>query len=473
MFVFLWKEDYSGLKCLFDQWCVDGVIDLCSYLFVDFSCVQVCVMQICVVDVNWCILEWYEVCDLVYLVVNLDKIFWDDMFDIFIDEMVQLWNGGMIFFSYIVNYILGGKWLDIQFFGCIMFGSEESWDYVLLVIENVIECEMVCKKFFCSENYVCGLFEYLFIFLWVEDFSVVKCFFDDLYCIGIIDFCIFMDVYLEFVECCMQEICVIDVNLQILFMFGVLDKVILFLWLFDVFCDDMCLYFNEQLIELWNGNLLYYCEVVNYLLIGEIFYVYLQFFVFFGYENNWDLVLVVFIDIIVCKKVEVYLEFFGKYDELIKLYNCVYMVDELNCLECKGFFLVSVIVVDFNGLKEVNDELGYVIGDVLLCCVGEVLGKVVECFCSVVWIGGDEFVILLLVIDECGCQLLMDQIQKLVEVNNQYYLGVLLSLLMGVVIGVFGECLEQVVQWVDSLMYEVKCYYYVSMLGFECCYLDD
>ncbi|MFX5817420.1 histidine kinase, partial [Acinetobacter baumannii] len=66
-------------------------------------------MQIRVVDVNRRTRDWYEARDLAHLVANLDKIFRDDMLDTFIDEMVQLWNGGTTFSSYTVNFTLGGK----------------------------------------------------------------------------------------------------------------------------------------------------------------------------------------------------------------------------------------------------------------------------------------------------------------------------------------------------------------------------
>ncbi|WP_044527825.1 GGDEF domain-containing protein, partial [Herbaspirillum sp. B65] len=223
--------------------------------------------------------------------------------------------------------------------------------------------------------------------------------------------------------------------------------------------------FHEQLIELWNGNLLHHREVVNYSLSGEALHVHLQFSVFPGHEDNWDLVLVALTDITARKKAEAYLEFLGKHDELTKLHNRAYMVEELNRLERKGPFPVSVIVADLNGLKEVNDELGHATGDGLLRRVGEVLAKAVERPGSVARTGGDEFAILLPATDERGCQVLMEQIEKLVEVNNQYYSGMPLSLSMGAATAAPGERLEQVVQRADSLMYEAKHHYYATTPG--------
>ncbi|MBV8623495.1 MAG: sensor domain-containing diguanylate cyclase [Herbaspirillum sp.] len=471
--VSLWKEDYSGLKRLFDRWRAEGVSDLRSYLKQDLTRAQACAMQIRVVDVNRRTLEWYEARDLAHLVANLDKVFRDDMIDTFIDELVQLWEGSTTFSSYTVNYTLGGRRLDIQLSGRIMPGSEQTWDYILLAIENVTERETARKKLSNSENYARGLFEYSPISLWVEDFSQVKRLFDDLHRIGITDFRTFTDVHPEFVERCMQEIRVIDVNLQTLSMFGAPDKATLLSRLSDVFRDDMRQHFNEQLIELWNGNLLHQREVVNYSLSGETLHVHLQFSVFPGHEDRWDLVLVALTDITARKKAEAYLEFLGKHDELTKLHNRAFMVDELNRLERKGPFPVSVIVADLNGLKDVNDELGHAAGDALLRRVGEVLSKAIERPASVARTGGDEFAILLPTTDERGCVLLMDQIQKLVDVNNQFYSGVSLSLSMGAATAAPGERLEQVVQRADALMYEAKRNYYAAMPGMERRHLPD
>lgn len=463
----LWKEDYSGMKRLFDQWRAEGVVDLRTYLQEDPTRAQACARQIRVVDVNRRTLEWYEANDLEHLVANLDKVFRDDMIDTFIDELVQLWEGKQKFSSYTVNYTLGGKRLDIQLSGRIMPGSEESWDYILLAIENVTERETARKSLSRSENYARGLFEYSPISLWVEDFSQVKRLFDDLRRIGITDFRTFTDVHPEFVERCMQEIRVIDINLQTLSLFGAPDKATLLSRVSDIFRDDMHQHFSEQLIELWNGNLLHQREVVNYALNGDQLHVHLQFSVFPGYEDSWGLALVALTDITARKKAEAYLEFLGKHDELTKLYNRAYMVDELNRLERKGPFPVSVIVADLNGLKEVNDELGHAAGDALLRRVGEVLSKAVERPGSVARTGGDEFAILLPATDERGCAALMEHIQKLADLNNQFYSGVMLSLSMGAVTAMPGERLENAIQRADTLMYEAKREYYANTPGLE------
>jgi diguanylate cyclase (GGDEF)-like protein len=337
----------------------------------------------------------------------------------------------------------------------------------LLAVENVTARETARRKLSNSENYARGLFEYSPISLWVEDFSHVKRLFGDLRQIGIKDFRVFTDVHPEFVERCMQEIRVIDVNQQTLTMFGAPDKATLLSRLSDVFRDDMRPHFNEQLSELWHGNLFHQREVVNYSLTGEQLHVHLQFSVFPGHEENWDLVLVALTDITARKKAEAYLEFLGKHDELTKLHNRAFMVDEMNRLERKGPFPVSIIMADLNGLKEVNDQLGHAAGDALLRRVGEVLGKAADKPVHAARIGGDEFAILMPATDERMALTMMENIRSLIDINNQYYSGLPLSLSMGCATGTQGERLEATVQRADALMYDDKRSYYTQAPAHE------
>ncbi len=70
-------------------------------------------------------------------------------------------------------------------------------------------------------------------------------------------------------------------------------------------------------------------------------------------------------------------------------------MDELNRLERKGPWPVTIIMADLNGLKAANDELGHAAGDSLLRRAGEVLNSTVEKPARGARIGGDEFAIVM------------------------------------------------------------------------------
>ncbi|WP_262296457.1 sensor domain-containing diguanylate cyclase [Microvirga sesbaniae] len=460
--VSLWLEDYSGLKRLFAQWRAEGVTSLRDHLLADTARVESCSSLIRVIKVNRKTLSLYEAADLPQLVDNLGRIFRNDMLKTHIEELVQLWDGETEFFSNTVNYTLSGKRLDIQLRGGVLPGHEDQWDRVLIAIEDVTERETARRQLATSETYARGLFEHSPVSLWVEDFSCVKHLLDDARRQGISDFRVFTDVHPEFVSRCMSEIRVIDVNRHTLDLFAAPDKQTLLMRLGDVFRDEMREHFREQLIDLWNGRTFQQREVVNYSLTGDEMHLHLQFSVLPGHEKDWSLVQVALTDITARKRAEAYLEYLGKHDVLTKLYNRTFYVDELNRLERKGPFPVSIAIIDLNGLKAANDQLGHAAGDALLRRAGEVLSKAVDKPSYAARIGGDEFALLMPGTDEREAAMVMEGIENMLEVNNQFYTGLPLSFAMGAATSQPGERLEAVVKRADLLMYQAKRAYYAT-----------
>ncbi|MNN25746.1 putative diguanylate cyclase YedQ [compost metagenome] len=168
-------------------------------------------------------------------------------------------------------------------------------------------------------------------------------------------------------------------------------------------------------------------------------------------------------DITARKKAEAYVEFLGKHDVLTKLYNRAYYEDELARLGRKGPWPVSVVAVDLNGLKQVNDQYGHGDGDALLRRTGEVLKKAVGEQACVARIGGDEFMVLLPGNDERGAATVVDQIQQVVELNNQFYPGARLSFSIGAATCAQGDRLTDTVKLADSRMYEDKRAHYEAV----------
>jgi len=458
--VSLWEEDYSGLKALFDSWRAAGIVDLEAHLRADLTRVTLCSSLIRVLRVNRKTLSLLEADDLAHLTANLGRVFRGDMLNTHIGELVQLWNGQTTFTSLTANYTLTGRRLDILLKGTIVPGHEAHWDRVLVAIEDVTERETARRDLVRSEEYARGLFHHSPISLWVEDFSSVKGLIDEIRMKGIIDFRVFTDVHPEFVTRCMSEIRVIDVNRHTLQLFAAPDKATLLKRLGDVFRDSMTRPFREQLIDLWDGKLFQQREVVNYALDGKELHLHLQFSVLPGHEQDWSLVQVALTDITARKAAEAYLEFLGQHDVLTKLYNRSFYVDELNRLRRNGPAPVTVIIVDLNGLKAANDQWGHAAGDELLRRAGEVLGKLVTQPCHAARIGGDEFAILLPGTDEAGAEKTIEDIRRLVELNNQFYSGMVLSLSVGAATSTPGEPIEDVVKRADARMYEEKHRFY-------------
>lgn len=456
----MWLEDYSGLRALFDEWRAAGVTDLRSHLLADLGRVSQCSANIKVLRVNQRALKMYAATSFEDLTNRLDEVFRDDMYDAHITEMVQLWEGKNAFESTSVNYALDGRRIDILLKGVILPGHEENWERVLVVMDDITELEDTRRRAHASKEYAQGLFQYAPVSLWVEDFSAIKDLLDELRERGITDFRTFTDVHPEFIERCMEEIRVLEVNEYTLGMFKATSQADLLSRLPEVFRKDMQPYFREQLIDLWEGRLLQHREVLNYALDGSVVNIHLQFSVFSGHEENWDLVLLALTDITARKKAEAYLEYLGKHDVLTKLKNRSFYVDELNRLERKNVQPVSVVIIDLNQLKETNDSLGHAIGDALLQRTGEILTQAVDKPYQPARIGGDEFAILLPGMGEDGCEALIKNIRELIELNNQFYNGPALNLSIGWATCNTAGKLDETLRAADLNMYKDKRQYY-------------
>ncbi|MBS0532882.1 MAG: diguanylate cyclase [Proteobacteria bacterium] len=458
----LWLEDYSGVKALLDAWRAAGVTSLREHLTGHPERVRECAARIRLLRVNRKTLDLFGATDIEHLAANLDRVFRDDMLTTHIEELIQLWNGERSFASNAVNYTLDGERLDIQLKAAILPGHEGDWSRVLLSTEDVTDREQARRQLAGSENYARGLFAHSPVSLWVEDFSGVKRLIDEVRMQGITDLRVFTDVHEEFVQRCISEIRIVDVNQHTLSLFGAPDKKALLRNLPVIMRDEMGPCFREQLIDLWNGKLFQQREVINYTLDGTKLNLLLQFSVFPGRENDWSLVQVALTDITARKKAEAYLEYLGSHDALTKLCNRSFFADELNRLERKGPWPVTIIMADLNGLKAANDELGHAAGDQLLRRAGEVFNSIVELPARASRIGGDEFAVILPGVEIAEGKAMMKVINDLIVINNEFYTDLPLSLSMGIATSEQGERLEAVVKRADLAMLEAKREHYAQ-----------
>jgi diguanylate cyclase (GGDEF)-like protein len=457
----LWLEDYSPLRQLFDEWKASGVRDLRRHLREDDANLAACYRASGkVLRVNRRTLSLYKAQSFDELTARISEVLRDDTADSYIEEMDQLWQGGTTFQSKSVNYALDGRRIDVLLKGVVLPGHEQDWARVLVSIDDITELEDAQRRAVASEQYARGIFEQAPVSLWAEDFSAIRRLLDDVRENGITDLRTFTDVHPEFVDRCMSEIRVQDVNRYTLYMFNAPDKSALLARLRDVFRDDMRANFREQLIDLWEGRLFQQREVINYSLDGNPLNIHMQFSVLPGHEKDWGLVLLSLTDITARKKAENYLEYLGTHDTLTKLRNRSFYVDELKRLERKGPYPVTIVFIDMNDLKSVNDSAGHTAGDALLQRTGEVLSKAIEPPQQAARIGGDEFAILLPDTDEHKGKQILDSINRLIELNNQFYTGPALSLSIGMATCHKGQSIEGALRDADLAMYENKRGYY-------------
>ena len=459
----MWLEDFSEVKKQFDLWRSQGVEDLLGFLQQDESRILECARKIKLLKVNSKTLELYQAKDFEHLYQNLDLIFKEDMSKTHIKELLALWNGETHFSNSAVNYTLTGERLDIQLKGIVLPQHEHDLSLLLITTENITSYIEACRLEEKSRHLAEARFTYSPTSLWVEDFSRIKIKLDQLRDLGIEDFSTFLDVHGDFINDCIKDIVMIDVNQATLELFGAPTKDVLFKNLHKVFAQEMIPTFREQLIELWNGNIHHQREAVNYALDGSIRHVLLQFTVFPDYLDNWGMVQVALTDITARKKAEKYLEYLGKHDVLTKLYNRSFYTTEINRLQRNRQRPVSCIFMDMNSLKAINDSLGHDAGDSVLQRIGNVLNQLVQQTpYSACRIGGDEFVVLLPGADEAALQNCLQSLEELLLVDNQFYSSQPILLSIGSATNQEGESMEDMLKRADMAMYQNKRNYYLT-----------
>ena len=76
---------------------------------------------------------------------------------------------------------------------------------------------------------------------------------------------------------------------------------------------------------------------------------------------------------------------------------------------------VSLVLMDLDGFKAVNDEMGHMVGDETLRDIGQILMKHSRGINVVCRYGGDEFAVLLVETTKAGAQLYADRIRQIIE----------------------------------------------------------
>jgi diguanylate cyclase (GGDEF)-like protein len=102
-----------------------------------------------------------------------------------------------------------------------------------------------------------------------------------------------------------------------------------------------------------------------------------------------------FEDITEQQRTERELHYLSTHDGLTGLFNRAYFELQLRQLYTYPAYPVSMIMVDVDGLKKINDRYGHPAGDNLLCHTADVLRKACRTDDVVARLGGDEFGILL------------------------------------------------------------------------------
>ncbi len=167
--------------------------------------------------------------------------------------------------------------------------------------------------------------------------------------------------------------------------------------------------------------------------------------------------IIIFRDITQRKQTEDRLRYISLHDALTGLHNRAFFDEELARLEDGSQFPVSIIMIDVDGLKTVNDRLGHAFGDQLLIRVAQLLQRSLRGGDIVARLGGDEFAILLPETPEEVLENVINRIHENVRSENEKARNPFeVSLSLGGITCRQSEQLRDGINQADALMYESK-----------------
>jgi len=126
----------------------------------------------------------------------------------------------------------------------------------------------------------------------------------------------------------------------------------------------------------------------------------------------------IFKDITNQKKAEDKLRYLSFHDSLTGIYNRTFFSEEMERLQKSRDFPISIISLDIDGLKVINDYLGHSKGDNLLTTLTSLVQKAIRESDIFARVGGDEFEILLPKTDYDKGREIIDRINEEIENHN-------------------------------------------------------
>jgi diguanylate cyclase (GGDEF)-like protein len=152
------------------------------------------------------------------------------------------------------------------------------------------------------------------------------------------------------------------------------------------------------------------------------------------------------------------LRFYSNHDALTGLYNRAFFQEELVRLESSRKFPISVLMIDVDNLKEINDRYGHMDGDDLLRRIADLLRDSFRAEDMIARIGGDEFVVILPETEgqQAQMRLLALRTRLMRENKATDKLTPPLDLSIGIATAGTGSQLREAVRRADIGMYQNK-----------------
>ena len=153
------------------------------------------------------------------------------------------------------------------------------------------------------------------------------------------------------------------------------------------------------------------------------------------------------------------MEVLASHDELTGVENRRTFFRKIKKIIDKDIYPWTLVFVDMDNLKKINDQYGHNMGDKALNLLGETLLSCTRSEDLISRIGGDEFVIALIKTDAQTSEKIMERINSILQEKGQtLQKGLELSISYGITTleEKSIDDLEKIIHIADSRMYEYK-----------------
>ncbi len=148
-------------------------------------------------------------------------------------------------------------------------------------------------------------------------------------------------------------------------------------------------------------------------------------------------------------------KYLSYHDSLTGLYNRAYLEEAMINVDRESKLPISIIMIDFNGLKMINDTYGHNVGDEMLASGADLLRRVCRDNDILARWGGDEFVVLLPLTSEKDAVAISERIIN--ECRNTYDNALPISMSVGSATKAgMGRSLEDYLKEAEDRMYTHK-----------------
>lgn len=156
------------------------------------------------------------------------------------------------------------------------------------------------------------------------------------------------------------------------------------------------------------------------------------------------------------KHAEDKLRYASSHDSLTGLYNRAFFDDEMKRLETSARFPVSVLMIDVDQFKRINDMYGHATGDIVLQRTAALLKRSFRAEDIVARVGGDEFAVLLPMTDKDSAESAMRRLRENVTLESMDGKALAIGLSVGCATALKGNTLVRALHRADERMYGKK-----------------